>query len=279
MTAEQAKLPVLKTVAMSYSTAFAHIRPLAISAALWAGTAMAALIAIGLAPLALRAGELSRLWLLIASFVMLGLTFLVTGLSAAGTAVDCHRYLLLRERPRGPLLLLSRPFRAYAWRGAAIAAAVIGALVAVGAVTEMLVPIEAMIFSVVPWIPIIAYVVALCIIAGRFSLVLPAAATGDANVTFARAWALSRGHGWRLFGGQLAVLLPAGLVGWAFARIVATVVPQAWPLDGLARVFAAQFVVAAMSALSATFAAAAYRFLAAPAASARSIEDLESVFS
>jgi hypothetical protein len=62
-------------------------------------------------------------------------------------------------------------------------------------------------------------------VALRLQLVFPATAIGDAATSFARSWALTRGHGWRLMLGFLLITLPVGIVaigaaillGWAAA--------------------------------------------------------------
>lgn len=54
-----------------------------------------------------------------------------------------------------------------------------------------------------------AVVLAALYAALRLQLVFPATAIGDAGMGFARSWAATRGNGWRLLVGFLAVTLPA----------------------------------------------------------------------
>jgi hypothetical protein len=220
--AANSKLPFWRTISLSYSFYFEHLGDALRISWLWL------LIFI---PLTAAASWLQMSWFRSAVADMksgkspampIELTIFVNAstlaqlLAGCGIAVAWHRLLLLDEHPglSGGNVISRRLWR-YVGMGIAIllipglpAFAVIGAIFhwALPHATdahESAASGNPAIFILVP----VAYL-AVCFVAVRLCLLLPARAVDDTNLTFKETWALSRGNAWRIFWGLVACSVP-----------------------------------------------------------------------
>lgn len=163
-------------------------------------------------------------WLLLAwAMLLLGRTGpalfaaaanLVVTLGVAAVAVLWHRHILLGE----PLAVRMAPLDARVARYFALTL-----LVALAMAALPLVALSVMGAGSGGAIAVTALVLACLYAALRVQLVFPATAIGDAAMTPGRSWALTRGNGWRLLGGFVAVTMPIAIaaialtlfLGWA----------------------------------------------------------------
>ena len=152
---------------------------------------------------------------------LVALVFLFAGISIA---VAWHRRLILEEHPGlSGSNVASKSVWRYAWIGLAIA------LVVIVPTLVLSLPIFVLSSPVAtggaPRFPMLIPVVFLLIVAAigvflRLSLLLPARAVGDVNLTFKETWKRTRGNTWRLFWGTAACawlpILAAQIVVFGF---------------------------------------------------------------
>lgn len=137
---------------------------------------------------------------------------LVQGFFLAILAVYWHRNILLREE-QAPALPLR--FDAYVWRyiGYLLLLALVSiAVITLGSMLAAALVVGAGIGAALIGALVIPFVVLALVVMFRASLVLPAAAVGDRDMSLRRSWRLTRGNTWRLLGLQLLLLaIPLGL--------------------------------------------------------------------
>jgi hypothetical protein len=96
---------------------------------------------------------------------------------------------------------------------------------------------------------------------GRFSLVLPAAAIGDAAMTLRRSFTVTRGHSWRILGGSLLSSGPALFLNFltnAIARSSETIQSELTPL--IAGIVLSLLLIVVAAVIQAGFLSYAYLF-------------------
>lgn len=157
----------------------------------------------------------------------IGVANLVLILASVSIAVAWHRRVILGERPPWwGFNIATKSFWRYIGIGLAIwLLAMLPILFAfillavILSISGKSVPVG--IAAIVALVILAAYVTTIAIML-RLSLLLPARATGDLDLTFKRSWNRTRGNGWRIFWGVLIcvgapmivvemVLLPIGM--------------------------------------------------------------------
>jgi hypothetical protein len=139
-------------------------------------------------------------------------------------AVAWHRRLILEEHPglSGSNVATKSVWR-YAWMGLAIGLVVIVPTLALS--LSMFLLSSPIVTGGAPRFPLLAPVIFLLFVAAfavflRLSLLLPARAVGDVNLTFKETWKRTRGNTWRLFWGTVACawlpILAAQVVSFGF---------------------------------------------------------------
>ena len=213
------KLPVWDVVGLAYSDYFRHFVDVLRASWLW------------LILVAALYGVLSwKLWSLIGAvildfgqrspfppffdpraFLTIGVANLFLILAPISIAVAWHRRVILNERPPlFPFNVLSGSFWRYVGIGVTIyLLAMLPMLLAfvLAAVTLSIAGKGAhpsVAFVLIPLI-LAAYVGAILILL-RLSVMLPARAAGDTELSFAHCWRRTRGNAWRIFGGGLICL-------------------------------------------------------------------------
>jgi hypothetical protein len=215
------KLPLWQTIRLSYATYFEHFGDGLRIAALWLPP-VAILAAIGGWLQAVLLAEFTqnlRPQIDVsqpAHLLMLGYALnLLLSAAAVSNAVAWHRLLLLKEQPKASSgrNIGTRFF----WRY--VGSALLIALIAAIPLAVVLVPMAGL--DLLPAagsappaeivVVALAYVVSIGLLL-RFSLLLPARATGNVTFSLKGAWQRTRGNLWRLFLGILACTLPPFLL-------------------------------------------------------------------
>jgi hypothetical protein len=144
-------------------------------------------------------------------YVVVGLyvlAFVLVVFAVVDIAVAWHRRLILQERSRtNGSNIARRTFWQYL--------ALLAILTAIAAIAPLAILATAKLEQSFPTLEIIAIGLAFglafiaCAVAMRFSLVLPACAVGNRDLSFKQSWRMTRGNTWRLLWGMLAcAILP-----------------------------------------------------------------------
>jgi hypothetical protein len=208
--AAQSKLPLWNTIRLSYSTYFHNfLDVLRIS---WLWLALAGILNwlqfSGIADVmsGMRQGSAASKQVGLMVLEDLGsLVFIFAGVSIA---VAWHRRIIMEEHPgfSGSNLVTKSVWR-YAWTGLAIL------LIVIVPTLVLVVPMFALLFSgatgSAPRFPMLIPVIFLVCLAAfaiglRLSLLLPARAVGDLELTFKETWKRTRRNTWRIFWGTVA---------------------------------------------------------------------------
>lgn len=215
------KLPLWQTVRLSYATFFEHfgdglriatlwLPPVAILAAFGGWLQATLLMEVAAIP-QVQIDPSQPMHLLMLGYVL----NLLLAVAAFSGAVAWHRLLLLKEEPKASSgrNAGTRVF----WRYVGVTFLI--ALIAMIAPIVVLVPMAAL--NLLPAagstppaeiaVIALAYVVSIVLIL-RFSLLLPARATGNLTLSLKGAWQRTRGNLWRLFFGIVACTLPPFLL-------------------------------------------------------------------
>jgi hypothetical protein len=162
------------------------------------------------------------------TMVPVTIAFLVFAFAGVSIAVAWHRRIILGEHPgfSGSNVATKGLWR-YVWTGIVIYLIVFLPLMVILLSESLLFPSVAK--AGTPWSLILIPMIFLLWLAGvaiilRLSLLLPARAVGDLNLTFKETWKRTRGNTWRMFWGivactvppMLAVQLPVQMVSSSF---------------------------------------------------------------
>jgi hypothetical protein len=218
------KLPLGRTIGLSYSTYFQYfIDALRVS---WLWLIVVAVVTgfaswsqwswMSMAMAGMRPGVPPRMPQPLATAALMHLDYVLLTLAGVSIAVAWHRLLILGEHP---VLSGSNVATRYVWRyigvGLMIGLIVILPIVAIVFPTFYFAfsaqhaaagpprPAFALLFLMI----LILYVAATAVML-RLTLLLPARAVGDMNLTFRETWRRTRGNTWRLFWGILATTMP-----------------------------------------------------------------------
>jgi hypothetical protein len=222
------KLPFWKTVGLSYSTYFSHFIEalraswlwLVVVAAFtgfaswqqwtWMAAAMAELKP-GLAPPQLpKSGEMA---------VLMNVDHILLLLAGVSIAVAWHRLMILNERPglSGSNVATKNLWR-YIVVGIALFLTLFLPMAAIMLPTfYFLLPAPAVRTSLPPgFLPIILMIIVAYLVGAavtlRLTLLLPARAVGDTDLTFKQTWNRTRGNIWRMFWGIVVTTIPPLLI-------------------------------------------------------------------
>jgi hypothetical protein len=218
------KLPLGRAISLSYSTYFEHFLDALRASWLWmlvvaaiTGVTsweqwswMSAVIA------QMKPGVPPQLLQPPAIGALLSLQYILLTLAGVSIAVAWHRRLILGEHPgwSGSNLATKNPWR-YIGVGLAIVLTVMLPIIAIVVPLIYFVtpaqhltpgPPHAAPFLLIPLV-FVLYFVAVAIML-RLTLLLPARATADLDLTFRQTWNRTRGNTWRLFWGILATTIP-----------------------------------------------------------------------
>ena len=211
------KLPLGRTVRLSYSTYFGQFSDVLRASWLWLVLAGAFTGAINW-----KLGALIQSALDDASGSSLqpgpvlsglnGLYTIIFLLSTVSIAVAWHRAMILREHPgvSGSNIASGSVWR-YIWMSIALTIVVMLPTAALILLTSYLFPAEK-VPSGIGIAVIIVLVLAAVAASIRLSLLLPARAVGNIALSFKQTWDRTRGNTWRLFWGMLATALPPMLI-------------------------------------------------------------------
>jgi hypothetical protein len=231
------KLPLRRTIGLSYSSYFNRFGDMMRISWLWLAA---------IAPLVVATSRLQTIWLArimsgdasapptleqMSELAWLGnitnLAFIFAGVSIA---VAWHRRLLLREAP--------------GWSGSNLVTGNLWRYIGVGLAIGLIVLLPAAILmAIIIWLApllagreygpsapplfllIIVIYIAACAVMLRLILLLPARAIGDQTLTFGQVWKRTRGNVWRIFWGLCACSTPP-LIALAIILVVVTGFPN-----------------------------------------------------
>jgi len=206
------KLPLGRTIRLSYSTYFGQFSDVLRASWLWLVLAGAFTGAISWKLAAMvDASETSMQ----PSSVLAGVNGLYTIIFLLGTvsiAVAWHRAMILREHP-GPSgsNIASGSVWRYIWISIVLTFVVMLPTAGLILLTSYLFPAEKVPAGIAVAV-IIVIVLAAAAASIRLSLLLPARAVGNIALSFKQTWDRTRGNTWRLFWGMLATALPPMLI-------------------------------------------------------------------
>lgn len=227
------KLPLWRTIRLSYSDYFQHFRDVLRISGFWLAITAMFDAATGWMQASWMAHVLTNprarldLALPVEMTVLGNIDSAAVALASVSIAVAWHRLLLLDERPgrSGGNLVTSAP---WLYVGAAIIICLLAAipflvlLLAMWAFgwtpasSETIEPQTPFLIAAA----VAAYAAGIAILL-RLCLLLPACATGDLTLTIRGAWRRSRGNSWRLFWGIAACIAPSVvIVGLVFLIVM-----------------------------------------------------------
>ncbi len=227
------KLPLWDTIRLSYSSYFHNFPDVLRISWLW----LAATGILGWLLISWAAGVTAALkrgmppskpveTIVPATIVLVTIGILVFAVAGVSIAVAWHRRIILRELPgfSGSNVATKDLWR-YVWMGFAIGLIVfLPLLVIVLSMSLLLSPLAK---AGTPWSPIPIPIIFLLWLAGlaatlRLSLLLPARAVGDLDLTFKETWKRTSGNTWRIFWGIAACTLPPMLLVQLVVQIVSS---------------------------------------------------------
>lgn len=265
------KLPILATLRATYGSIRAHAdalptlaRGTAIVAAVAAVLSVASVQLIlsdehaGAAFLASPPGERAAAYTSLVSFVVL--------LGLFAIIVRWHRMIVrdvtateTRRKVAGAAALYFARGVLVGWIGLAIA--VVAGLLPLTWARDLGMPSDARWVFSIAWIA--GVIIGALLIVGRLSLILPAGAVGDYQVTMSRAWELSRGNSWRILTGSMLASGPVALANVALNGLFDALPTTNASVPALVAALILSLVLFVVTAIvQASFLSYAYRFLA-----------------
>lgn len=265
------KLPILTALRATYGSIRAHSDALPTLAR---GTALVAAVAAALsvasvqlilsdeheavAFLASPPGERAAAYTSLASLVVLLGLFVII--------VRWHRMIVrdiaaveTRRKVAGAAALYFARGVLVGWIGLAIA--VVAGLLPLTWARDLGMPADVRWVFSVAWIA--GVIIGALLIVGRLSLILPAGAVGDYQVTMSRAWELSRGNSWRILTGSMLASGPVALANVALNGLFDALPTTNASVPALVAALILSLVLFVVTAIvQASFLSYAYRFLA-----------------
>jgi len=265
------KLPVWATVRAAYGSVKEHAEGLAL---LSRGTAATAVAATGLSYAAVqliltderRGEEFLSLPLGERLAAYTSLPVLVVSVGVFIIIVRWHRMIVRDMTPGETRRWARRAALLYFARGLLLGA--IGG--AIGIVCGLL-PMALMRGLPIPddvgrWLTVasvVAAVLAALLIVGRLSLILPAGAVGDYQVTMRRAWQMSRGNSWRILAGSALASGPVIVVDVLINGLIEALPSTSGNMASLLAMLTLSLLLFVLTAIvQASFLSYAYRYLA-----------------
>ena len=216
------KLPVWKTIIDSYRITLSNLPALMRISWPWLIVLIIGIAVLnwGLWPLEQAARKADKGY----SSILFILTGLVSACIGSAIAVPWHRYVLLNEKSDGTSIALHNKhvLRYFLWVAAMLAVFFMPVL----AITGTTAPTNAtdndveFILGLVLSLAVSAWWIAWMFVSPRLSLILPAIALGQSNVTLAGAWNATHKNTWRLAIATFAVLLLSLFLGIAYVYLI-----------------------------------------------------------
>jgi hypothetical protein len=228
------KLPFWDTVSLAYSTYFHHFIDALRASWLWLAVFGAFMVlaswqqwsGISEVMANLKAGEPTQMPISTASVVFSGVEYILWSLAAVNIAVAWHRLIILNERPG---FIGSNVATKDLWRYIVVALTLF--LISVLPMATVVLPAYSLLPTTGPsaqparllpfmLLGLVLYAVGAAV-AFRLTLLLPARAIGNIDLTFKQAWNYTRGNAWRLFwGSMVTVALPVLVSQTVFSFLI-----------------------------------------------------------